>query len=365
MAKVIRTSKSKLPVEPQHNALWSGITLCIVLAVISFISWLAYKPISSLMWAFIYSIAIANVIRLPERLRSGINFCSREFLMGTIAAFGIVTSALVWLQVGVGVLNAVVIIFFSYFFGLWLGKKLGLNNRLATLIGVGTCICGASAIAAIGPAIKAKEEEMGLAVACITFFGLVAMFSYPFLYANTVVGRWLGLNLNVYGIWIGSGVHETAQVIAAAGALNPLAIGPALMVKSIRIFMIGPMILVATLIFGKIENRKVGGSVAKIAMPAFGIVFVLNSLFGAFLDAYAIQIKAMGFDWLSVKNVLSGAVFPFLLSITFAGVGAKVRLRSISKLGVKPFAFGALMATLAGGLALILAIAVSQFVPVL
>lgn len=360
---MVKTSKVKSATESDHGALWPGITLCIGVAVISFITWLAYKPISSLMWAFIYSIVITNLIRLPKSFAPGINFCAREFLMGTIAAFGIVTSALVWLQVGIGVFNALVIIFFSYFFGLWLGRKLGLNNRLATLIGVGTCICGASAIAATGPAIKAKEEEMGLAVACITFFGLLAMFLYPFLYANTVVGGWLGHNLNAYSIWIGSGVHETAQVIAAAGALDPSAIGSALLVKSIRIFMIGPMILVATLIFGKMEKGVVGISGTKITMPAFGIVFILNSLFGAVLDVYAFQIKALGFDWLPVKAILSGTVFPFLLSTTFAGVGAKVKLKDIAKLGVRPFAFGALMAALAGVLALILAIAVSPYVP--
>lgn len=347
----------------ESAALWPGIILCVIIAAVSFVTWFLYKPISSLMWAFIYSIAIANFVKLPGRFRPGVNFCAKDFLRGVIASLGIVISALVWLTVGVGIINALFIIFFSYLFGLWIGRKTGLSTTLATLIGVGTSICGASAIAATGPAINAKEEEMGLALACITLFGLLAMFLYPFLYASTVVGGWLGHNLNVYAIWSGSGVHETAQVVAAAGALDIRAIGPALMVKSIRIFMIGPMILISAYVLSKIERAPVGGGTRKLVLPAFAIMFVINSFFCALLDAYAIQISALGVDWPALKSVLSGTVFKFLLALAFAGVGFSVRLRDIARLGVKPFIMGALMAILAGILALILAIAISPLVP--
>jgi len=348
-----------------ESALWPGIIFCVVIAVISFVTWLIYRQISSLMWAFIYSIIITNVAKLPKRFTAGINFCAREFLRGVIAALGIVTSALIWLQVGVGVLNALVIIFFSYFFGLWLGRKLGLDDGLASLIGVGTSICGASAIAATGPAIKARDEEMGLAVACITLFGLVAMFLYPFLYANTVVGDWLQHNLNLYAIWCGSGVHEVAQVAAAAGALGVA--GRALLIKGIRVFMIGPMILLATYMLGRRANvtnsKRTPGEKPKIILPAYGVMFIVLSLCCAFLDAYAPQIAALGFDWPPVKAVLSGVVFKFLLAVCFAGVGLRVKFQQIAKLGAKPFAVGAFMAILAGILALILAIAAAPFVP--
>jgi uncharacterized integral membrane protein (TIGR00698 family) len=317
------------------------------------------------MWAFIYSIVIANVVKLSNRFAPGINFCAREFLRGVVAALGIVTSALIWFQVGVGVLNALVIVFFSYFFGLWLGRKVGLDDTLASLIGIGTSICGASAIAAAGPAIKAKEEEMGLAVACITLFGLLAMFLYPFLYVNTVVGDWFQHNLNLYAIWCGSGVHEVAQVAAAAGALGVE--GCALLVKSIRVFMIGPMILLATYMMSKrvsvANSKSTSSEKPKITLPAYGVVFIVLSICCAFLDAYAPQIAALGFDWPPVKAVLSGVVFKFLLAVCFAGVGLMVKFQQIAKLGAKPFVVGAFMAILAGFLALILAIAVAPLVP--
>jgi len=349
--------------QSKNTALWPGIIFCVGIAVVSFATWLSFKPMSSLMWAFIYSIIFTNVVKLPDKLTLGINFCATDFLRGIITALGIVTSALIWLQVGVGVLNALIVLFFSYFFALWFGKKLGIGDRLSTLIGVGTSICGASAIAATGPAIGAKEEEMGLALACITLFGLFAMFAYPFLYSYTVVGNWLGFNLNSYSIWCGSGIHETAQVIAAAGALDSRAIGSALLVKSIRIFMIGPMILLATYALNKMEKKQVGKSVAKVILPVYGIVFILNSFFCAFLDAYALQVKTLGFDWPLVKGVLSGTVLPFLLATAFAGVGSKVRFGNIAKLGARPFIVGAVTAVVAGLLALVMAIIATPFVP--
>lgn len=346
--------------EPEPTPLFFGILLCVGIAVISFASSLAYKPVSGLLWAFVFSIIVTNLIRLPNRFAAGINYCAKDLLRGVIAALGIVTSALIWLQVGAGILNALVIVFVSYLFALWLGKKLRVSNSLATLIGVGTSICGASAIAAIGPAVQAKEEEMGLAVACITLFGLFAMFTYPFLYVNTAVGGWLRNNLNVYAIWSGSGVHEVAQVAAAGGALGVA--GTALLVKAVRVFMIGPMILLATYVHGKRE-KGTKRSKTRVALPAYGIVFIVLSIGCALLDVYATQIAALGFNWPPVKTVLSDVVFKFLLASCFAGIGLKVKFREIAKLGARPFAVGALTALFAGILALILAIAVAPFIP--
>ncbi|MBS7633309.1 putative sulfate exporter family transporter [Candidatus Bathyarchaeota archaeon] len=246
------------------------------------------------------------------------------------------------------------------FFSLWLGKKTGLTTRLATLIGVGTSICGASAIAAMAPCIEAKKEETGLALSCITLFGLLAMFSHPFLYTSTVVGDPLGHNLNAYAIWVGTGVHETAQVIAAAGALGVE--GNALLVKSIRIFMIDPMILLATYMIARKANLS---GRRRTTLPAYGVVFVALSVCGAFLDIYAPQIALLGFDWLPLKTVLSKVVFKFLLGLCLAGEGFKVKLSQIAKLGIKPFAIGAFVALLAGIIALVLAILVTPFLPVL
>jgi len=337
-----------------------GIVYCVIIAILSYATWLCYRPISSLMWAFIYSIIATNVVGLPGSCFQGANFSSSKLLKGTIGVLGLVTSGFIWLEVGVGVVNAIVVAAFSFAFSLWLGSRMGLNRRLSMLIGVGTSICGASAIAAIAPAIDAREEEVGLAIAGITLFGLLSMFLYPFLFVNTPVSRWLLHNPNVYAVWVGSGVHETAQVLAAAGALGPGVIRPAMLIKSVRIFMIGPVVLAASYVFNRYGEG--GKKSKKVVVPAFGVVFIVNTVLCALLDAYASEITFLGFTWPSLKSFLSGTVIPFLLAIAFAGVGSKVKFRNIAELGLKPFSVAAFMAFTAGVLALMMAVLVAPMI---
>ena len=350
------------PISQESSDLIPGIAYCAIIAGFSFITWRLYKPVSCLMWAFVFSFAFSNFVELPERVAVGARFCSSRLLRATIALLGLVTNALIWFQVGVGVVNALVVIAVSFFLSVWIGRRFGLSDRLALLIGVGTSICGASAIAAAAPAVDAREEEIGLALSGITLFGLISMVLYPFLFSNTVVGSLLMENLNVYAIWVGSGVHETAQVIGAAGMLGDGVIQPAVMIKSIRIFMIGPAVLLATYMYNRGGSRASGGR--GLVLPVFAVVFIVNSVISALLNANADTLMVMGIDWLALKSLLSGSVIPFLLATAFAGVGSKVQFRTIARLGFKPFAFAALMAVLAGGLALFLAILVAPYVPV-
>ena len=339
-----------------------GVLYCFLIAGLSFLVWSLFKPVSSLMWAFILSILLGNMIRIPKAVSQGIAFCSGRFLRGVIAMLGIVTSATIWLRVGAGLFNVIVVILFSLLFGIWFGSKMGLSSRLSTLIGVGTSICGASAIAATAPAIGAKDEEIGLSIAGITLFGLASMFLYPLLFVNTPVGMWLNGSLNAYAVWVGSGVHETAQVVAAAGALGEGVIGPAIAVKSVRIFMIGPVIILATYLFNRRSGSVPGAGKSRFVVPIFGVVFIINTVFCAILDAFSLQMGVPGLYWPILKSSLSGTVFPFLLAMAFAGVGSKVNFRSIARLGLRPFAVAALMAVAAGVLALVLAALVSPFV---
>ena len=111
----------------------------------------------------------------------------------------------------------------------------------------------------------------------------------------------------------------------------------------------------------RVKVKAAGG--AGYVLPAFAVAFIVNSLISAALDANATALMAWGVDWSAFKGFLSGSVIPFLLATAFAGVGSKVQFRTIAKLGLKPFAFAALMAVMAGALALILAITVAPYVP--
>jgi len=332
-----------------------GVLLCVGIAAASFVTWQFYKPISALMWSFIFSIVLANIAGLPPRFRAGVDFCSSALLRASIAALGLTVSAYVWLRVGIGAINALVVVALAYVLGMWIGKKLGLSRSLSTLIGVGTCICGASAIAATAPAIGAREDEAGLALACITLFGLLAMFSYPLLYMGTIIASWLGRSDVAFGIWCGTGIHETAQVVAAAASVGKAALDAALLVKSIRIFMIGPVVMVASYLHGRTGSDLKGR--AKVVVPTFAVMFIINSLLCAALDFASALDPSMPAirDWPTVKSVLSLYVVPFLLATSFVGVGMKVNLAAIQKMGGKAFIAGLITAMVTALLALLLA----------
>ena len=334
-----------------------GLVFAMFMALCGYAIWTQFKPISSLMWSFMIGIATSNILELPDNVRMGLGYSSSSLLKVAIALLGLVTSASVWFEVGVGAFNAIVIVLFAFITSLALGKRLGISNRLAILIGVGTSICGASAIAATAPAIGAKEEEIGIAISGITLFGLISMFLYPYLFTNTAVFDWLLGNPMVYAIWVGSGVHESAQVLVAASTLSPEYMQPALIIKSIRIFMIAPIVLASTFYLNRAEEGKL---TAKVSLPLFAIVFLVNSLISAGLNTVANPVFHGA--WVIVKAGLKSSIIPFLLSIAFAGVGSKVRFSDIAKVGWKPFGFAALMSIMAGVVALGMAVFIAPYI---
>jgi uncharacterized integral membrane protein (TIGR00698 family) len=339
-----------------------GLVYCAGVAAVSFLLWGLYKPISPMMWAFVSSIILANVLGLGNSMREGVGFCSGQLLRFTVAALGLTTSALIWGRVGVGVLASFLVIIVALGMSLLLGRKLGINYRISALIGVGTAICGASAIAALSPAINAKEEESGLAVSGITLFGLLSMFLYPFLFLHTPVGSLLGNNPNVFAVWAGSGVHETAQVIAAAGTVGPDVVAAAMLIKSVRIFMIGPVVFALSWVCCRLESSE--GKAKSFVVPIFAVAFTLGSLVCAALDLNVAPLLRMGFDWVAVKTLLSGTILPFMFATAFAGVGSKVSFRSIMSLGVRPLFLAATVAVTAGLLAFVAAFLLVPFIPV-
>lgn len=336
-----------------------GLIFAMLIALCGYAIWTQFKPISSLMWSFMFGIAVSNTLEIPDKVRKGLGYSSSSLLKVSIALLGLVTSASVWFEVGIGAVNALVIVLFSFITSITLGKRIGISNRLAILIGVGTSICGASAIAATAPAIGAKEEEIGIAISGITLFGLISMFLYPYLFTSTVIFDWFLGNPTVYAIWVGSGVHESAQVIAAASTLSPDYIQPALIIKSIRIFMIVPIVL-ASIFYLNREESKEGKLTAKVSVPLFAIVFLVNSLMSAGLDS--VSSPAFHGLWTLVKSGLKSSVIPFLLAVAFAGIGSKVRFINIAKVGWKPFVFAAFMSILTGAVALGMAVFIAPYI---
>lgn len=325
------------------NRLGPGLLLAFGFAVLSFATWWFTKgwfKISALMWAFIYSIIATNLISFEEKYKPGIEFSASTLLKFAIACLGIVVSALAWWRLGgVGIASVLINLGFAFTFGIFFCRYvLGLGGALTVLISAGTCICGASAIAATSPAIKSKSEETGVALATVTLFGLIAMFLYPFLFSSTILGNWLLNNVNAFGVWSGIGIHETAQVIASGSQIEG-ALDIAILTKSIRIFMIGPMVFISVLVFRKIGG---GAKATGLSIPWFAVIFVVLTFVHAGLEL------SIGEGWTNFSKTFLKPPITFLLAWSFAGVGFKVKFKDIAKLGPKAFLGGLTVAMLTG-----------------
>jgi uncharacterized integral membrane protein (TIGR00698 family) len=336
------------------SGLIPGLLIGLVIAIVSFITWWLLKgtwlKFSALLWAFIYSIIAVNLFPVLSegRFKPGVDFSSSRLLRWSIALLGLTISASVWVKLGgIGISIVLINLIIVFLFGIVFCKYvLRIDNALSILVAVGTSICGASAIAAVGPAIKAKAEEMGLSVAVITLFGLIAMLTYPLLFNGPLVG-WLGNNPLAYGLWAGTGIHETAQVVAAASQIeNALSIATS--AKFIRIFMIGPMVFVSLWIF-RYFSRSGGASQVKMSVPWFAVVFVLLSL--VHLGLESLPIRGL---WLKINGTYYTPFVTFLLAWAFASIGLKVKASTIFNMGAKAFLGGIAVAVFAGVTSLLL-----------
>lgn len=331
-----------------------GVGLTLLFAVISFLTWWFLKDtwlkFSALLWAYIFSLIATNLFpRMSSgKFIPGIEASSTRLLRLAIALLGLTVSASVWAKLGgIGVAVVLINLVFVFAFGLLFCRKvLKLSGTLPVLIGVGTSVCGASAVAATSPAVKAKAEESGLAVAVITLFGLAAMFSYPLLFSGPLAG-WLGNSALAFGMWSGMGIHETAQVVAAGSQVDG-ALGMAVSAKFIRVFMIGPMVFASLLVFRR-QSGAQEKSRARFPIPWFAVFFVIFTL--VYLGLESSPIKT---TWAMVSIGYISPVVTFLLAWSFAAIGLKVKISSIRAIGLKAFIGGIVVALVAGLTALLL-----------
>ena len=313
----------------------------------------AHSPISAIMVALLLGLAIRNAIGLPSVYESGLKLCLRHVLRLGIMLLGLRLSLGAVGQIGlVGVPIIAGCIATALILVTWINRALGLPPRLGTLIAVGTSICGVSAIVATGPALDAEEDEISYAVACVTLFGLLALFCYPFLAHLIFRG-----DARMAGLFLGTSIHDTAQV-AGAGLLYrqqfgaPEALDTATVVKLVRnLSMAGVIPLMAFL-----YRRGEGLGSARRARPGWHQVVPLFVV--GFLALAAVRslgdLGARPFlvlDRASWQRFLAGAdtASGWCLTTAMAGVGLGTGLAKLRGLGWRPLCVGLAAAALVGG----------------
>lgn len=365
-----RVEKALLGVKvTEFPAVVPGLLLSVGLAVLSI--WVseiigesvlgyAKSPVSPVMVAILVGLVVGNALCLPHWAQPGLTFAVKKLLRLGIILLGIRLSILDVLQLGaVGIPVVLACIVGALVLTAFLAQRMNLPKRLGTLIGVGTSICGVSAIVAAAPAIDAEEEEVTYAIAVIAVFGMFATVAYPYL-ANLLFAG----NAAKVGIFLGTSIHDTSQVTGAAMVYSevysaPRALDIAIVTKLVRnVFMVGVipvMALYYTHLTGKAMDRRPRlRKLLPVFILGFLTVAVLRSIGDASLNEGG---GAFGlWDSGSWKSVIAGVKqwATYFLVVALAGVGMNTRFRKMSRLGIKPFLVGFAAAILVGAISYVM-----------
>jgi uncharacterized integral membrane protein (TIGR00698 family) len=275
--------------------------------------------------------------RLPltvARLRPGASFAGKYLLQAAIVLFGAGLSVATVVRVGAASLPVMLGTLAVCLVAAWvLGRLLRIADPLRTLIGAGTGICGASAIAAVGPALAADATEMAYAVSTIVVFNVVAAVLFPAL------GHLLALGPHAFGLWAGTAVNDTSSVVATAYAYGAGAGQYAVVVKLTRSLMIVPLVLV--LIARQARSAASGAPDPSTPRPrAWRLVppFIAAFLLTAALNS----VGAVPAAWHDTLPRLAG----FATAVAMAGIGLGTSFAQLRLVGLRPLALGGLLSTL-------------------
>lgn len=315
--------------KPLYITLLSILTLCLLcdyipsMAILS--SWVT--PPVALFLGLVYALTCGQAY--PTFNKS----VSKKLLQYSVVGLGFGMNLHTSLASGKeGMLFTIVSVFGTLLIGMLIGcKLLKINRNTAYLISSGTAICGGSAIAAVGPIIKAKDCDMSMALATIFILNAVALFLFPAL------GHWLNMTQQEFGMWAAIAIHDTSSVVGAGAAYGEEALQVATTIKLTRALWIIPLALLTTVIF-RSEGKK-------ISIPWFILFFIGAMLINTFLLT----------DIPQVGQIIYGIARKGLI-ITMFFIGASLSIDTLKSVGIRPLLQGILLWLVisAGSLAYIL-----------
>ncbi|WP_413729777.1 YeiH family protein [Sodalis sp. RH22] len=242
--------------------------------------------LGALTLAILAGMVLGNIIT-PAWLHQcdpGVQFARQRLLRLGIILYGF---RLTFQQIGAvgatGVVIDVLMLSSTFLLACRLGcRGLGLDRQTAMLIGAGSSICGAAAVLATAPVLKADADKTAVAVATVVLFGTAALFLYPALFALNAHYHWLSVSATAFGIYTGSTLHEVAQVVAAGHAVGPEAENAAVISKMIRVMLLAPFLLLLSAWLRRRTPGAHGPAGAPLAFPWFALGFIavagVNSL---------------------------------------------------------------------------------------
>ena len=308
---------------------WIGMLLVIVLAgvavALSKLSIMQTAQFSSLTIGIVVGIIVGNSIfsRIATHTDVGVDYAKSILLKAGVVLFGFRITFTQVAGVGwSGLLTDIVMLVGTFILAIQLGKRVfKLDEQTTILIGAGSSICGAAAVMATEPVIKAQAHKVSVAVATVVVFGTLSMFAYPIMF------EYMGLSEHAYGIFVGSTIHEVAQVVAAGTAVSANAADTAVIEKMLRVMMLAPF-LVGLSFWQSKKHTKInahgGEQKAGITIPWFAVLFIVAS------GVHSLSI---------IPQVTTNAVVWFdniLLTIAMVALGLRTHVGAIRQAGIKP-----------------------------
>lgn len=305
-----------------------GVILCTVIGLAArFFS--ALLPFGSVTIAILLGIVIGNGVNLGDQFKPGIKFSEKQLLSVAIALMGVNLNYVILQELGLRSIGLIITAMgVTIVASLFLAERMKSSITLALLLGIGSGVCGSSAIAATEGIIGADEEEVGLSVAIVNFLGTIGIFLLPFLGVTL-----LGFNDIGAGALIGNTLQAVGQVTAAGFSVGEIAGQTATVIKMGRILMLTPLVLILLAAFpsdASTRPAKKRGISAK-GIPLFIVGFILFSLvatFGLLPDTALEFLGAMG---------------QYALIIAMAGIGLKITFSSILRSGRSALLMGSII----------------------
>ena len=284
---------------------------------------IAGAGMSALTLAILFGMVIGNTVypKLWQSCDGGVIFAKQHLLRLGIILYGFRLTFSQIADVGVsGIVIDVLTLSSTFLVACWLGQKVfGLDKHTSWLIGAGSSICGAAAILATEPVVKAEASKVTVAVATVVIFGTLAIFLYPAMYP--LVAHWF--SPETYGIYIGSTMHEVAQVVAAGHAISPEAENAAVIAKMLRVMMLAPFLLILAARVKQLAPANAEQK-SKITIPWFAILFIVVAIFNSFhlLPQSVVQML------ITLDTIL--------LAMAMAALGVTTHISALKKAGAKP-----------------------------
>lgn len=286
------------------------------------------KPLFILLFALclmpFVSPAVALFLGLAFALTVGQPFpkfskkTSKYLLQFSVVGLGFGMNLHESLQTGKdGMIFTIVSVVSVLLLGMFLGKRLMMDRKTAYLISAGTAICGGSAIAAVGPVVKADDNEMSMALGTVFILNAIALFIFP------PIGHLLDMTQEQFGMWAAIAIHDTSSVVGAGAAYGEKALEVATMVKLTRALWIIPLTVVTMFIF-----KQKG---AKISIPWFIFFFILAMVANTFLSIP--EMVSGSLVWAAKKG----------LTVTLFLIGSGLSRKVIKQVGVRPMIQGVLL----------------------